>query len=165
MVVPLVLATVAFLHIVFAIAWLGGALYFAFVLGPRSRSLSPVAAMEFIAKVGRTTTTYVLTVSTLTIIFGLALLYVYFGGDYAKWPLTMEIGFTLGLIAYLEGMLSTGPTMRKASGIANGYVKNPQQGAPPAELLALMKKGGISSTIGTVILVFAAAFMVSTAFY
>jgi hypothetical protein len=44
-------------------------------------------------------------------------------------------------------------------------VKRPQQGAPPAELLALMKKGGISSTIGTVILVFAAAFMVSTAFY
>ncbi len=165
MVDPLVLTAVAFLHIVFAIAWLGGSLYFVFILGPRLRTLSPPAAIEFVARVGRTTGRYAETVSGLTIVFGLILLYLYFGGDYTKWPLTLEIGFTLGFIAFLIGLLAIAPSIGKASGIAKEFMKNPAQGPPPAEFLALMKKGGISSTIATVLLLITAVFMVATAFY
>ncbi len=162
---PLVLTTVAFLHIGFAIAWLGGSLYFAIILGPSLRTFSPPASMEFLARAGKSTSRYAEVVSSLTIVFGLTLLYLYFGGDYTKWPVTLEIGFTLGFIAYLEGLLVIAPTFNKASGFAKEFMKNPQQGPPPAEFLALMKKGGISSTIGTVLVLITAAFMVTTAFY
>ncbi len=165
MVDPVVLTTVAFLHIISAIAWLGGSLYFAIILGPRLRALSPPAAMEFVARVGRSTSRYAETTGGMTILFGLILLYIYFGGDYTKWPLSLEVGFTLGFIAFLAGLFVIAPTIRKASEIAKEFMKNPQQGPPPAEFLALMKKGGISSTIATVLLLITAVFMVATAFY
>ncbi len=166
MVDPLVLTTVAFLHIVFAIAWLGGGLHFGFILGPRLRTLSPPATMEFVARVGPSTTRYAEIVGGMTILFGLILLYIYFGGDYTKWPLSLEIGFTLGFIAFLMGPLVVAPAFfGKASDIAKEFMKSPQQGPPPAEFRALLKKGGISSTIATALLLITAVFMVATAFY
>lgn len=162
---PVVVTTFAFLHIVFAIAWLGVSFYLTFILGPKLRTLSPPAAMEFLAKVGTSTSRYAATVGGLTILFGLVLLYVVFGGDYTRWPLTMEVGFSTGFVAFLVGLVFTAPSLQKAAKIAKEFLKSPQQGPPPPEFLAIMKRGGISSTIATVILLFTAMLMVSTAFY
>ncbi|HME19358.1 MAG TPA: hypothetical protein VKF15_06470 [Nitrososphaerales archaeon] len=165
MVDPVLLTTVAVLHIVSAITWLGSTLFLAIVVAPSLRTLSPLAGMEFVARVGRKMTRYVSAAGGLTILFGLALLYVYFGSDYASWPFTLEIGFTIGFIAFLDGALVVGPTINKASDIAKDFVKDQQPGPPPAQFLALMKKGGVGTTISTVLLLVAAVFMVATAFY
>ena len=153
------------MHIFFAIAWLGGSLYLSFVLGPRSATLSPSAAMEFFARVGRPTIRYLSIVGSLTIVFGLILLYVYFGSDYATWPLSLDLGFTLGLVAFLDGLLFTAPAASKAADIANNFVGKVQPGPPPPEFLAATKEVAFSSVIGTMLLIITAVFMVSTAFY
>lgn len=168
MVQPFVITVLAYLHVASGIGWLGASFFFLMVLTPAVRTLSPMASLEFIAKVGGKAVRYFIGVASSTIIFGLLLLYFRINGDFSTlWTSgfgqTITIGFTLGLIAYLDAALFVGPTLTKASKVAAELMKYPPQG-PPTELMSLMKKGGRGALIGTIILFVAVAFMVAAGF-
>src|SRR2546428_8522807 len=101
MVAPIVITILAYLHISSAMGWLGGAVLFVSVVGPGLRSLSPMARLEFLAKIGPGATRFFIGSSTATIVFGLALLFAFPGAS----STTITAGLTLGLIAYLVAML------------------------------------------------------------
>ena len=129
--------------------------------------MTPSTSLEFFVKIGSKAPHFFVGSSTLTIVFGL-LLYFVLDGDFSllsttSFGTTISIGLTLGLIAYLDAAIVTGPKFSKAAKLAKELMKNPPQG-PPTELIELQKKGGLSALIGTIILVFAALFMVAAAF-
>jgi uncharacterized membrane protein len=161
LVAPIVITVLAFLHILSGMAWLGGAVLFASVVAPGLRKVSPPARLEFLAKVGPTANRFFVGVATSTIVFGLALLFSFFGSDYSLWPSSIIVGFSLGFIAYLTGMVVTVPTLSKAFKLAKDALA---MGAPSPQLAVLMKRSGISSGLTAILLVMAVVFMVATGF-
>lgn len=159
-----VISVLAFLHILSAIGWLGAAIFFLSVLGPTMRTLTPGSSLEFFVKVGSRQIRFFAGAATLTIVFGVSLLFAYFGTNYALWPTALDVGFTLGLIAYVETMVFTLPHFRKAHRMAQQMASNPQPGPPPAEFLNSMRKGQIGATFSTLVILVAAGLMVVTAF-
>src|SRR5207247_8055479 len=97
MVAPIVITILAYLHIISAMGWLGGAVLFVSVVGPGLRTLSPMARIEFLSKIGPGATRFFIGSSTATIIFGLGLLFSFPNGFDA--PITS--GPTHRLFAYL----------------------------------------------------------------
>jgi uncharacterized membrane protein len=165
---PVAITFSAYLHIISAISWLGASFFFLMILAPGFRSLTPMTSLEFNAKVGGKATRYFILVASSTILFGFILLYLILDGDFtALWTTahgeTLAVGLSIGLIAYLDAALLTGPTLRKASKLAAELMKNPPQG-PPTQLIGLMKKGGQGAAIGTILLFIAVAFMVAAGF-
>lgn len=164
MVAAAVITVLAFLHILAAVAWLGSAIFFLSVIGPSVRSLTPAASLEFLTKAGPRQIRFFGGTATATIVFGLALLFAAFGTNYASWPTSIDVGLSLGLLAYLIALVVTIPTFRKADKIAHGMMANPQSGPPPSELARLLKRGNIGAVLVVVILLITAAFMVVSAF-
>ncbi len=150
---------VAYFHIISAVSWFGGALLFLSVIAPGMRSVSPQANLEFLAKVGRRATRFFAIVSTLTIIFGLTLLFVSGVND-----TPIYVGAALGLAAYLDAMLFTIPALNRADNLAEQALANPQAGPPPPELMANVKKGGMGVMTVVLILTVTLIFMVVSGF-
>ncbi len=164
MVAASIISVLAFLHIISALAWLGAAIFFLSVIGPSVRSFSPAASLEFLTKVGPRQLRYFIGTATATIVFGLALLFAAFGTNYAAWPTSIDIGLSLGLIAYLDVMIVTVPAFRKADKVAHTVMSNAQPGPPPPELARHLRTGTAGAISVVVILLIATAFMVVTAF-
>lgn len=168
MVAAIVITVLATLHIISAISWLGASIFFVLILGPGFRTLTPPTTVEFFMKIGSKAPRYFTAFASATILFGLLLLYAVTNGDFSvlwttNFGTTISIGLTLGLVAYLDAMLITAPKFSKGAKLAAEMMKNPPQG-PPTEFIATLKKGGQSALIGTIILVIAAIFMVTSAF-
>ena len=159
-----VLISLAFLHVATAIAWMGGVVFFLSVVGPGVRTLNPPGSLEFLTKVGPRLLRYFMGAATGTIIFGLALLVYAFGTDASFWPSSIEIGFGLGLVAYLIAMLVTVPTFRRANLMAQQIIANPAGGPPPPEFAALMRRANMAAVAVALILFLTLVFMVGTAF-
>ncbi len=162
---PAVIAALTFLHIVSAMGWLGGVLFFLSAVGPGVRTFTPPASLEFLTKVGPKQLRYFAGVATSTIVFGLALLLATFGTDYAGWPRNIEVGFGLGLVAYLIAVLVTIPTFRKVDKIAHQMMGNPQAGPPPPEFPKLLKRANMAAMAVALILLLTLIFMVSSAVF
>lgn len=160
MTAAIVITTLAYLHIISAVTWLGGATLFVSVIAPGLRSVSPMARLEFLAKVGPKASQFFIGAATATIVFGLALLSA-FSVDFG-WKL--DTGITLALIAYLLALIVTVPSIRKASRLAREALASGQAGPPNPEIPKAMRRGGIASTIVVVLLVLTLAFMVATGF-
>ncbi len=160
-----VIAVLTFLHIVSAMGWLGGVVFFLSAVGPGVRAFTPAASLEFLTKVGPKQTRYFGAVATLTVVFGLGLLFATFGSDFSTWPGYIEVGFSLGLIAYLIAVLVTIPAFRKADKIAHQIMANPQPGPPPPEFLRLLSRGNMSVMAIAAILLLTLVFMVSSAVF
>lgn len=160
---PTVISVLAFLHIVSAIAWMGGIVFFLSAVGPGVRSFSPAATMEYLAKVGPRQVRFFTAMSTATIVFGLGLLYAVYGSDMSAWPTSIEIGFGLGFIAWLIAMVVTVPTTRKAVRIAKQVMANPGN-PPPPEFAGVMRRANLAAVTVVLILIVTAIFMVGTAF-
>lgn len=158
-----VISVLALLHIVSAVAWLGGVVFFLSAVSPGLRKMPPAASLEYLTKVGPRQVRFFAGVATGTIVFGLALLFAAFGTDYTAWPASIEVGFGLGLVAYLIAMGVTIPTFRKVEKVAHQMLAGPP-GPPPPEFLKLMKRGNIAVMAVALILVLTAAFMIGTAF-
>lgn len=159
-----VLVTLAFLHILAAIGWLGGAIFFLSAIGPGVRSLSPQASLEYLTKVGPKQVRFFIGTATATIVFGLVLLFYDFGPNGANWPTSLDVGFILGFIAYIIAMLVAIPAFRKVDKIAHQMMGNPQGGPPPPEFTKLLKKGTQGVIAVVIFLILATIFMVSTGF-
>src|SRR2546428_12973562 len=71
MVAPIVITILAYLHIISAMGWLGGAVLFVLAVAPGLRALSPTARLEFLSKVGPRAVRFFIGSSTPPIAFGL----------------------------------------------------------------------------------------------
>ena len=161
---PTVVAALTFLHIIAAMGWLGGVMFFLSAVGPGVRSFTPPASLEFLTKVGPKQLRFFGGVATATIVFGVALLFAAFGADYTAWPWYIEVGLFMGLVAYLVAVLVTIPTFRKLDRIARELMGKPP-GPPPPEFMKLLKRANMAAMAVAVILIVALAFMVSTAVF
>jgi hypothetical protein len=164
LVAPEIITTLAFLHIISAIAWMGAAIFFISVIGPAVRGFTPAASLEFLTKVGPRQLRFFIGSASATLIFGLALLFSLYGTDYTLWPTAIVIGFSLGLLAYLDLALVAGPAFREADRIARQVMSNPQGGPPPPELQQALGRGRLAASLAVVILMLATIFMVVSAF-
>ncbi len=160
MVAPIVVTILAYLHIISAMGWLGGATLFVSVVGPGLRSLSPTARIEFLSKIGPGATRFFIGSSTATIVFGLGLLFSFSGA----FSTTMTAGLALGLIAYLDAILVAIPALRKADHLAKEMLASGQAGPPSPELAKALKRGGIGVATVVVLLVITLMFMVAAGF-
>ncbi|MDA4120321.1 MAG: hypothetical protein OK436_07010 [Thaumarchaeota archaeon] len=159
-----VISSLAFLHLVSAIAWFGGVAFFVSSVAPGLRKMSPAARIEFSARIGPGIVRFYGISATLTIVFGLALLYEGFGGNPSAWPTSLDIGFSLGFIAYLVALIVTVPASRRLDKISQGLVNNPNAGPPPPEFAKNFKTLGMGAIVIAILLLLATAFMVGTAF-
>jgi hypothetical protein len=160
-----VIAVLTFLHIVAAMGWLGGVLFFLSAVGPGVRTFTPPASLEFLTKVGPKQIMFFAGAATGTIIFGLGLLFATFGTDTSTWPSYIEVGFGFGLIAYLIAIFVTIPTFRKVDKLAHEMMANPQAGPPPPEFGKLLKRANMAAMVVALILLLALVFMVSSAVF
>jgi hypothetical protein len=159
LVAAIIITVLAFLHVLTAMAWLGGGILFVSSIAPGLRSLSPAASLEFLAKVGPRATRFFLGSATATIVFGLALLGVVPG----LMGTSLMGGVAIGLIAYLTAIM-TMLSFRKADDIAKRLLAEGKAGPPPPELAAALKRGGMFVGITVLLLVVALMFMVATGF-
>jgi uncharacterized membrane protein len=160
-----IVTALAFLHVASAIAWLGGVTFFLSAVAPGVRSLTPGARLEYLARVGPRQVRFFVGSASATIVFGLALLFALYGADYTAWPASIDVGFSLGLLAYLIAVLVTTPAFRKVEAFARQVMDSPQSHPPPPELATYLKRGTIGAISVAVILALATLFMVGTAFY
>lgn len=159
MVAPIVITVLAYLHIISAMGWLGGAVLFVSSIAPGLRSLSPAASLEFLAKVGPRSTRFFAVSATATIVFGLGLLSALPGllGS------NIIVGIAIGLVAYLTA-IETMLSFNKADHLAKEMLDGKQAGPPPPEFMRALKRGGIAVTITALLLVIALVFMVTAGF-
>jgi uncharacterized membrane protein len=160
-----VIAVLTFLHVVSAMGWLGGVVFFISAISPGVRTFTPPASLEYLTKVGPRQIRFFAGVATSTIVFGLALLFATFGTDYASWPGYIEAGFTFGIIAYLIAVLVTIPTFTKVEKIAHQMIVNTQPGPPPPEFPKLLRRANMAAMAVAIILLLALAFMVGSAVF
>jgi len=160
-----VIAALTVLHIVSAMGWLGGVVFFLSAVGPGVKSFTPQASLEYLTKVGPRQVRFFAGVATSTIIFGLALLFAAFGTDYTTWPGYIEAGFGLGLIAYLIAIGITIPTFRRLDKVAHQMMANPQPGPPPPEFIKLLRRGNMAAMAVAAVLLLTLVFMVSSAVF
>src|SRR5713101_4123679 len=113
LVAAVVITVLAYLHVLAAMGWLGGAILFVSSIAPGVRSLSPTASLEYLAKVGPRSTRFFAGTATGTIVFGLALLAVVPG----LFETSLMVGVGIGLIAYATAIV-TMLSFRKADQIA-----------------------------------------------
>ena len=139
-------------------------LFYLSAVGPGVRSFTPPASLEFLTKVGPRQIRFFAGASTATIAFGLALLYAAFGADYTSWPWYIEVGFSMGLVAYLIAILVTVPTFRKVDRMAHEIMGNPPR-PPPPEFPGLLKRANTAATAVAIILFLALVFMVGSAVF
>ncbi|MDA4128948.1 MAG: hypothetical protein OK422_05800 [Thaumarchaeota archaeon] len=159
MVAPIIITVLAYLHIISAIGWLGGAVLFVSVVAPGLRSLSPTARLEFLSKIGPKATRFFAGTSTATIVFGLALL---FSSDVSG--TNINVGLTLGLIAYLVALVVAFPALTKADHLAKEALASGQAGPPSPELAKALKRGGLGVVVVVLLLVVTLMFMVASGF-
>ena len=160
------LTVLAFFHIAAAAGWFGALMFFLSALGPGVRTFTPAASLEFLTKVGPRQLRFFVGSATATIVFGLALVFDAFGSDLAAWPMSIETGMGLGLIAYLIALVVTVPAFRNADRVAHEMMSG--QGPPAPELAAklggYLKRGNMAATAIGLLLVLTLVFMVGTAF-
>ncbi|MBI3840344.1 MAG: hypothetical protein HY297_00035 [Thaumarchaeota archaeon] len=168
MVSSILIAVLAYGHILSAVGWLGGGLLITFIIGPNVRKLAPAASLEFNAKVLPKILTFVQAMIGTTFLFGLLLLYVISDGDYA-WLTTspqgldVTTGIVVALITSAVVFSVTVPSFKKVIQIANSVIQGGQQ-APPPELMKYAKRARQGSLIAISLLFFVLAMMVAAGF-
>lgn len=164
---PLLVTVLAFFHIFFAMLWLGGSFIFAFALGPIVQSFSPQAQREFYIK-SVSVNRYFRIVTSLTVLFGFLLLYVFVNGDFSMltttaWGQKILVGMTLGFAAFLLTNLYTAPHLDRAASLMRETADSAT--LPPPEFLKLSRAGVISAGITLFLVLITLIFMVSAGFY
>jgi uncharacterized membrane protein len=166
MVSAALLGILALGHVLAAMGWLGGGLLTTFVLGPNLRKLQPAANLEFNAKVLPRILRFVQAMIGATLLFGVLLLYYYYGGDLSTFSKTsqgmeLSVGIALALVTAAVAWTVTFPSFNKVVKIANGLL---QGGQPPPELMKYGRRARIGSLIGVTMLLIVVATMVFAGF-
>lgn len=154
----LLVAVIAWFHILFAISWVGSAVFFAAVLSPMLAALTPQARSEFLVKSLPKIERFELAVSTLTIVFGLFLALAL-----KEWSPFIIFGATFGLTAYLIGLLVMTPLAKKMESILKILQNDPDDGLLK-ELVGVQKKFGMASMIELIMMLLTVSSMVAAGF-
>ncbi len=165
----LLTAVLAALHIVFAMAWLGGGIIFGFVIAPRTAKLSLGSSRQFFVTIGPAIARYFQAVAGLTILFGLLLLYdldtanpgqLSFG---TTWGTALLFGMGTALAAFLISEFVATPALTKVVAVCRTMPDDAHE--PPPELLAAGRTAGRSAFVVIVLLAVTLGFMAAAGFY
>jgi uncharacterized membrane protein len=153
-------------HVLSAVGWLGGGLLTTFVLAPNMRKLQPAANMEFNAKVLPRIIRFVQVMIGTTLLFGILLLYFYYGSGLSSFMGTaqgmeLSLGIALALVTAVMAWTVTFPSFNKVIKIANSVL---QGGQPPPELMKYGQRARMGSMIGVALLLITLATMVFSGF-
>lgn len=136
------------IHITCAIFWAGATIYLASFVGPAVKASGPEGTkfMQQLAKTNKLPLVMTLA-ATLAVVAGLLLFWELSDGFQSAWIKTnhgmvLSIGGGLAIIAYLEGLFVTRPTVDKINKLGKAIA---MAGAPPSEeqaqqLMKLRKK-------------------------
>lgn len=117
---PLIIATVAWLHVLLAAIWIGSAILFSAVLGPVVSALSPESRSEFMMKFFPKMERFLNSVVPTLLVSGAALFVVMSWGDplvLDTWNLSVALGGVLGLGTYLFALVSLVPAGRRLTAL------------------------------------------------
>lgn len=167
----LIVAVLTFIHIISAIGYLGGAMTFGLVIGPKLPKLSSTTSNEFFARVGPAFVRFVELFAYMTVVFGVLLLYALTeedGGNLSllvsssgPWGPSLIAGILTGFVAFLIGIVWVTRSSRRLAKYAQDLLSNP--GQPPPEMLKLARTLEISSAAGLVLLIVTVLLMVAAA--
>lgn len=158
----------AWLHVFFAVGWVGGALLTTLVLEPTLRGLSSGTRIEFAGKFLPRVGMFMGLFSTLTIMSGIPLFFAITGGvlfpdGYHPWGMMMYSGVALALAVYIFGIVVMMPYTRKVEAVTKSQGANPSEKS--AQMEKLMAKVEKLSLIDLMLLIVVLTLMVSAAFY
>ncbi|MHB8603734.1 MAG: hypothetical protein ACYDCK_00655 [Thermoplasmatota archaeon] len=160
---------VRFLHIFFAVAWLGGAVFFLHASGRLRRAAQPLGNQALLLIAGGTTQ-YFIPVSILAVVFGFWNQVLIVGGFSAlsytstRWDTLIGIALVLAIINILDGAFVITPTVKKMQALAAKMPRPAPGAAPPPpnpEMEALGKKVGMSAALGTALIFIVLILMVT----
>ncbi len=164
-------AVLAWLHIISAISWLGGGILFGFVVGPALPKLSPASSAEFFVRVAPRIGRFFQIMAGSTVLFGALLAYVgVSNGDFpglspsTSWGLSIMIGLSLGIVAFVVGEFLAVPALGKVVRIFSGMQASGQR-EPPAELGKAIGRARLTATATVGLLILTLVFMVAAGFY
>lgn len=158
----------AWLHVLFAVSWLGGGIVFAFVVAPALARLSPSGSGEFTVKVLPSVIRFFQATAGLTIVFGLALLFN-MGGQSLLSPsntygLTLSLGVTFALAAFVVSEFLGAPALLKVVRMARAALTSPTH-TPPPEFPRALRWADLTGRSTVLLLLIALVFMVGAGFY
>ena len=165
----LLTALLAYGHVLSAVAWLGGDLFFGSLFASKLGRLSPETSRDFFLLFVPGVSRFFQVVSGTTIVFGLLLLYNMTHGDLSQlgfstgWGAEITLGMATALVAFVLGEVLMVPAASKVVALQR---KSPATGAPPSPefrrtLRTLSLGGGLSMALLLVTL----AFMVGAGYY
>jgi uncharacterized membrane protein len=120
----------AWLHVFFAVCWIGAAVLTAVVIEPAARSFSAQASVEFVKKFIPRLGKFMGIITTFTIIFGALFFYAFTGGRIfadppSPWESLMYAGALLGIVAYIFGIVIMLPLTKKIERATKEFEANP----------------------------------------
>ncbi|HZY69563.1 MAG TPA: hypothetical protein VFF67_01100 [Thermoplasmata archaeon] len=164
----LLTAILAWLHVVSAMAWLGGGVMFGFVLTPGLRKLPPAVSGPFLIGIGPRVARFFQVVAGTTVLFGLLLLWNLGGAALLNPATTYGLELTLGtataLVAFVIAEALAVPKTLKVISILRNAANSPGQPAP-AELAVAMRTAGMFATLTVLLVILTSVFMVAAGFY
>ncbi len=154
----LFVTVIAWFHIFFAISWVGSAVFFAIVMSPLLKSLTPQSRSEFLIKSLPKIERFELAVSTFTIGFGILLALAL-----NEWTPYIFLGAAFGITAYLIGLLFMAPLGRKMQTTLKILQDDPDDKLVN-ELLSAQKKFGVASMIELIMMLLTISMMIAAGF-
>ena len=154
------------LHIVAAALWVGTAVFVQFILVPAIEEAGPGAAMVMPVLARRGLMTFLPLLALTTTLSGLGLFWKVGGGEFGHFMgtptgISLSVGATAALLAFLEGITVVRPRMMRAGAILESLASLPAE--ERAEQLAIATKlrrtGASAGRRGDVLLLLATAAM------
>jgi hypothetical protein len=145
------------IHVVGAVIWAGWAFTNTAFLAPAVKASGP-AGGAVMGNILKTTLLKVMIIVPLLVVTAGVIMYWYYSGNLSIEYLTsfrglaLTLGALAGLIAFIEGMLVTGPTARKMAAIGDqiqqgGGSPSPEQLAQMGVLRERLSSAGLHGTI------------------
>lgn len=164
----LVTWVLAWLHVLFAVSWLGGGIVFAFVVAPALSKLTPSGSGEFTVKVLPSVIRFFQATAGLTVVFGLALLFNMGGPSLLSlsnsYGLNLSLAVTFALAAFIMSEFVGAPALLKVVRMARAALTSPTH-APPPEFPKALRMADLTGRATVVLLLITLVFMVGAGFY
>ncbi len=154
----IIVVVFAYLHIISAMAWLGGALLFTSALAPSTSRLSRLARLEFLATAIPRLTIYFFAAATSAIVFGFALFITI--PDFSQY---LYVGMATAAAAYVL-IVTEIPVFTRIGDRARALGAEGSTSSLAADLAKDMKRGRISTVTTVLLLAVTLMFMVYSGF-
>ena len=163
------LITLRVLHIVSGVFWVGGVFFFTLIAEPRLRALGPTIQRPAMQSITRVMGPAFETAGSITIVSGLAIVYVLRSDDLSsifdsRWGWAILVGFISTISAAIIGFGFTLRTARRLQGIAAGIEGRPPNPDEMQQIQSLSSRLIILARTVTVLLLITLLTMASARF-